>query len=140
MATESPLKMMKKCFLFHFKSSTFSRYVSCCLDFSLIYRKGLIKKIKVNFKFYDVTVWLTNNCNAHITQYLQSIFYIRISTKKQAFDFLKIKSYTNYCLKFLCDQKLITSLLIFWFLVKFSRLLSWVFIDLMILERVDLNS
>ena len=24
-----------------------------------MYRKGLIKKIKVNFKFYDVTVWLT---------------------------------------------------------------------------------
>ena len=76
---------------------------------------------------YDVTVWLTNNCNTHITQYLQSIFYIRISIKKQAFDFLKINSYTNYCLKFLCDLKLITSLLIFWFLVKFSRLLSWVF-------------
>ena len=54
---------MKKCFLFHFKSSTFSRYVNCCLDFSLIYRKGLIKKIKVNFKFYDVTAWLTNDCN-----------------------------------------------------------------------------
>ena len=30
-----------------------------------MYRKGLIKKIKVNFKFYDVTVWLTNNRNTH---------------------------------------------------------------------------
>ena len=34
-----------------------------------MYRKGLIKKI--NFKFYDVTVWLTNNCNTHIAQYFQ---------------------------------------------------------------------
>ena len=34
-----------------------------------MYRKGLIKKIKVNFEFYDVTAWLTNNCNTHIAQY-----------------------------------------------------------------------
>ena len=31
----------------------------------------------------------------------------------QAFDFSKRNSYTNTCLKFLCDAKLITSLLIF---------------------------
>ena len=43
----------------------------------------------------------------------KSIFYIRISTKKQAFDFSKWNSYTNTCLKFLCDAKLITSLLTF---------------------------
>ena len=29
------------------------------------------------------------------------------------FDFVKINSYTNVCLKFLCDAKLITPLLIF---------------------------
>ena len=28
----------------------------------------MIKKIKVNFKFYDAT-WLANNCNTHIAQY-----------------------------------------------------------------------
>ena len=33
--------------------------------------KRLDKKDKVNFKFYDVTAWLTNNCNTHITQYLE---------------------------------------------------------------------
>ena len=33
--------------------------------------KWLDKKDKVNFKFYDVTVWLTNNCNTHIAQYLE---------------------------------------------------------------------
>ena len=35
-----------------------------------------------------------------------------ISTKKQAFDFLKRNSYANVCLKFLYDAKLITALLI----------------------------
>ena len=33
--------------------------------------------------------------------------------QKQEFDFYKRNSYTNACLKFLCDAKLITSLLIF---------------------------
>ena len=28
------------------------------------------QKDKVNFKIYDVTTWLTNNCNTQITQYL----------------------------------------------------------------------
>ena len=36
-----------------------------------MYRKGLIKKIKVNFKFYDITAWLTNNCKTHIAQYFE---------------------------------------------------------------------
>ena len=34
--------------------------------------KRLDKKGKVNFKFYDVTAWLTNNCNTHIAQYPRS--------------------------------------------------------------------
>ena len=33
--------------------------------------KRLDKKDKVNFKFYDVTAWLTNNCNTRIAQYLE---------------------------------------------------------------------
>ena len=45
------------------KLFSFLRYFSFCLDFLVMYRKGLIKKIKINFKFYDVTAWLTNNCN-----------------------------------------------------------------------------
>ena len=28
--------------------------------------KGPDKKAKVNFKIYDVTIWLTNICNTHI--------------------------------------------------------------------------
>ena len=47
-----------------------------------MYRKGLVKKIKVNCKLYDVTAWSTNAWNTHITQYFQSISYIQISTKK----------------------------------------------------------
>ena len=33
--------------------------------------KSLDKKDTVNFKFYDVTAWLTNNHNTHIAQYLK---------------------------------------------------------------------
>ena len=50
----------------------FTRYLNWCLDFLVMYRKGLIKKMKVNFKFYDVTAWLKNNCNTHIAQILKS--------------------------------------------------------------------
>ena len=70
----------------------------------------------------------------------KSIFYIRISTKKQAFDFFKRNSFTNSCLKFLCVGKLIASLINFKFLAKIWRQFTWVFIHLMILKLVDLNS
>ena len=43
------------------KLFSFSRYLSFYLDFLVIYQKD-----KVNFKIYDVTVWLANNCNTHI--------------------------------------------------------------------------
>ena len=33
--------------------------------------KRLDKKIKVNFKFYHVTAWLTNNRNTQIVQYFE---------------------------------------------------------------------
>ena len=33
--------------------------------------KRLDKKAQVDFKIYDVTVWETNNYNAHIPQYLK---------------------------------------------------------------------
>ena len=33
-------------------------------------KKRLDYKDKVNFKIYDVTAWLTNNCNTHTGQYL----------------------------------------------------------------------
>ena len=33
--------------------------------------KQLDKKDMVNFKFYDVTTWLTNSWNTHIAQYFE---------------------------------------------------------------------
>ena len=53
------------------KLFSFSRYSNFCLDFLVMYRKGLIKKIKANFKFYDGTAWLINNCNTDIVQYFE---------------------------------------------------------------------
>ena len=62
---ESPLKMMKNAFYFILKALF-------VLFFSWLFwscrKNGLIRK--VNFKIQDVTTWLTNNCNAHIAQYL----------------------------------------------------------------------
>ena len=43
---------------------------------------------------------------------LISFFHIRISTKRQAFDFFQRNSYTKVCLKFLYARKLMTPLLI----------------------------
>ena len=53
------------------KLFSFSKYLSFCLVCLAMYQNGLIKKDKVNFKFYDVTAWLTNNCNKHTAQYLE---------------------------------------------------------------------
>ena len=44
-------------------------------------------KDKVNFKIYDVTTWLSNNCNAHIGQYLtikgnQTMKFGQLKTKQ----------------------------------------------------------
>ena len=55
-ATESPLKMMKNTFYFTSKA---------LFDFFGRVAKRLYYKNKVNFKIYDVTASLTNNCNTH---------------------------------------------------------------------------
>ena len=64
--------MMKNAFYFTSKA----RFVLKAFKFlcSLIdhVAKRLDKKDKVNFKFYDVTAWVTNNCNTHIAQYLEN--------------------------------------------------------------------
>ena len=54
------------------KLFSFSKYLRFFLDF-LILNFDLIKKIGVNFKFYDVTAWLTNILAniTHITQFTQ---------------------------------------------------------------------
>ena len=52
---ESPLKITKN--ILYFKISSFSF--------------GHIEKTdKVNFKIYDLTIWLIDNCNTRIAQYI----------------------------------------------------------------------
>ena len=63
LAAESLLKMMKNASYFTSKTLSF------CLFGHVV--KRLDKENKVNFKFYDVTAWLTNNSNTHVVQYLE---------------------------------------------------------------------
>ena len=70
-ATESPLKMMKNAFYFTSKALfvlKIFKFFSCL--FGHVFKR-LDEKDKVSFKFYDVTAWLTNYFNTHITQYLE---------------------------------------------------------------------
>ena len=53
------------------KLFSFSRYLSFCPDFLIMQQNDFDKKDQVNFKSYDVTAWLTNNCNRHNPQYLE---------------------------------------------------------------------
>ena len=52
------------------KLFSFSRYVTVCFDFLVMYKKRLDQKGKVNSKMYDYTNQLTKNSNTHIAQYL----------------------------------------------------------------------
>ena len=66
---ESPLKMMKNAFYFASEASVVLKIFTF-----LSWIFGLVAKRlegKVNFEFYDVTGWLTDNCNTHIVQYLE---------------------------------------------------------------------
>ena len=58
-------------FLFHLKSSFRSQdiWVFALTFWSCIEKTWL--KTLINFKFYDVTAWLTSNCNTHIAQYFE---------------------------------------------------------------------
>ena len=71
LAAESALKMIKSAFYLTSKALFF---LSIFKFFSWRFghvAKRLDKKEKVNFKFYDSTAWLTNNCNTHIVQYIE---------------------------------------------------------------------
>ena len=70
-ATKTPLKMLKNDF--HFISKAlFVLKIFKFLPWLLGHvSKRLDTKDKVNFKFYDVTAWLANNRNTHITQYFK---------------------------------------------------------------------
>ena len=45
------------------------RYLNFCLNFFVMYKNGLIRKIRLISK--DVITWETNNCNSKIVQYLK---------------------------------------------------------------------
>ena len=71
LAAESPLKMMKNAFYFTSKALFLLKIFKFLSWLFGHVAKWLDKKDKINFKFYDVTAWLTNNCNTHIAQYLE---------------------------------------------------------------------
>ena len=71
LAPESPFKMMENGFYFTSKApSVLKIFKSLSWLFGHV-SKRLDEKDKLNFKSYDVTAWLTNNCNIHIAQYLE---------------------------------------------------------------------
>ena len=55
---------IERSFLLHLKSSF------CSQDIQIFVLN--VWSCNVNLKFYDVTVWLANNCGTHIGQYLES--------------------------------------------------------------------
>ena len=66
LATGSPLKMMKNAFYFTSKTLFLLKIFKFLSWFLVDVAEQLDKKDQVNFKFYDVTAWLTNNYNTHI--------------------------------------------------------------------------
>ena len=68
---ESSLRMMKNTFYFTSKVPFVLNIIKFLSWLFGDIAKRLDKEDKVNFKFYDVTAWLTNDYNTHIAQYLQ---------------------------------------------------------------------
>ena len=69
--TESLLRRMKNAFYFTSKGLfvlKIFKFLSCLFGHVA---KRLDQKDKFNFKFCEVTVWLTNNCNTHTAQCLK---------------------------------------------------------------------
>ena len=68
---ESPLKMMKNAFYFTSKALLVLKIFKILSWLFGHVAKRLDKKDKFDFKFYDVTAWLSNNGNTYIAQYLE---------------------------------------------------------------------
>ena len=64
---------MKNAFYFTSKALLILKIFKFLYWLSGLVAKGFDEKDKVNFKFYDVTAWLVNNCNVHITQEVNTI-------------------------------------------------------------------
>ena len=58
--------MMKNAFYFTSKTLFLLKIFKFLSWFLVDVAEQLDKKDQVNFKFYDVTAWLTNNYNTHI--------------------------------------------------------------------------
>ena len=58
-------------FFIYFEIFFFLKYLNFLSSLFGPFEKRLDWKEKVNFKFYDVAIWETNNCNVHIAQYLE---------------------------------------------------------------------
>ena len=82
LAAESPLKMMRNNFYFTLKAFFVLNIFKFLPWLFGLVAKRLAKKEKVNFKFYDVTDWLTNNCNTHIAQPLPKLKELLTWNKK----------------------------------------------------------
>ena len=72
LATESPQKMMKNAFYFTLKALFVLKIFKFLSSIFGHVEKPLDQKVKVNFKIYDITTWLTNNYNTHIAQCLKN--------------------------------------------------------------------
>ena len=65
--------MMKNAFYFNLKALTIvkiTKFLSWLFDHV---EKRLDLRDKVNFKMYDITIWETNNYNAHVAQYFKKL-------------------------------------------------------------------
>ena len=71
LATKNPLKMMRNAFYFTSKALLVLKIFKFLPQIFGHVAKRLDKKDKVNFKFNDVTPWLTNNRNTRIAQYFE---------------------------------------------------------------------
>ena len=68
---ESPSKMMKNAFNFILKAFFVLKIFKFLSWLFGDVGKRLDLKNMIHFKIWDVTAWLTNNCNTHIDQYLK---------------------------------------------------------------------
>ena len=79
---ESSLKMMEKAFILSEKLFSFSRYLTFCPDISVMYRNGLIRKVRLILKFMrsqlgkqTITVYILPNTDNQAMEFGQLIEY-----------------------------------------------------------------
>ena len=68
--------MIKNIFNFMLKELFFLQIIIVVSYLSIFHlfcyvEKRFVKKVKLNFKIYDVTAWAINNYKTHIAQYLK---------------------------------------------------------------------